>query len=62
MHNPLAFDTQTQLELDFLGAEPLTGQGVKMNKPNRISLPTSLLERRHSRGDSAAFELISPEV
>ena len=43
MHNPLAFDTQTQLELDFLGAEPLTGQGVKTNKPNRISLPTSLL-------------------
>jgi hypothetical protein len=61
MHNPLAFDTQTQLELDFRSGA-VDGSGVKTNKPIRISLPTSLLERRHSRGDSAAFELISPEV
>ena len=25
MHNPLAFDDETQMELDFLGAEPLAG-------------------------------------
>lgn len=29
MHNPLAFDTETQMELDFLGAEPLAGSGFE---------------------------------
>ena len=29
MHNPLAFDDETQIELDFLGAEPLAGSGFE---------------------------------
>mgnify|MGYP006951177723 CR=1 FL=1 len=29
MHNPLAFDDETQMELDFLGAEPLAGSGFE---------------------------------
>jgi hypothetical protein len=29
MHNPFAFDTQTQHALDVLGAEPLAGSGFE---------------------------------
>ena len=29
MHNPLAFDDETQMELDFLGAEPWAGSGFE---------------------------------
>ncbi|MEO8225356.1 MAG: hypothetical protein ABI661_11175 [Gammaproteobacteria bacterium] len=29
MHNPLAFDSQTQHTLDVLGAEPLAGSGFE---------------------------------
>ena len=29
MHNPLIFDAETQMELDFLGAEPLAGSGFE---------------------------------
>lgn len=29
MNNPLAFEAQTQLQLDFLGAEPLAGSGFE---------------------------------
>jgi hypothetical protein len=29
MHNPLVFDGETQVELDFLGAEPLAGSGFE---------------------------------
>jgi hypothetical protein len=34
MHNPLAFDTQTQLELDLLGAEPVAGSGFEKEQPD----------------------------
>jgi len=29
MHNPLIFDEETQMELNFLGAEPLAGSGFE---------------------------------
>jgi hypothetical protein len=29
VHNPLIFDAETQMELDFLGAEPLGGSGFE---------------------------------
>ena len=29
MHDPLVFDAETQMELDFLGAEPLAGSGFE---------------------------------
>jgi hypothetical protein len=29
MHNPLIFDAETQMELNFLGAEPLAGSGFE---------------------------------
>ena len=29
MHNPFAFDSQTQHTLDVLGAEPLAGSGFE---------------------------------
>jgi hypothetical protein len=29
MNNPFAFEAQTQLQLDFLGAEPLAGSGFE---------------------------------
>ena len=32
MHNPLAFDSQTQHALNVLGAEPLAGSGFE-NEP-----------------------------
>lgn len=29
MHHPLAFNDETQMELNFLGAEPLSGSGFE---------------------------------
>ena len=29
MHNPHAFDAEMQMELEFLGAEPLAGSGFE---------------------------------
>src|SRR5215471_11036231 len=47
----------TKRRWSWISSEPSRwpAQGLKTNKPILTSLPTSSQERRHSRGNSAAF-------